>query len=157
MRASHDDVSDCVDIFIQDRYLFRYLDDLKWVRHVRNSWNAWKVTPGFWISARSVSVVFVPPRQGLRPIRDFVANHDALSCRHAVARRVVLNVPRSGTQHLPDTGQMRPAVRRPAQALGRDIRGTQCQDERSTGHDHESILHATLQCRDPINSHIAVK
>ena len=98
-------------VFVRDDRQFRRLEDLKRVRQVGNAWDTGQVTITQRVSGHPILVIVRLPGRCPRLVRDLQPLHDTLPPRHSLLSIVVLKIPGGRREGLPDTTQVRCAVR----------------------------------------------
>ena len=112
-RAVRVDKPDALRVLERHRHVGRRLEDLKRKRHVHDARHAWQIALRFRIGGRAIGEVLLLPLERPGLVGDLVAFNDSLAGGHAQPRGVVLDLPRRGSEHLPDALQIGPAVGRP--------------------------------------------
>src|ERR1700733_5274147 len=116
MRAAVDvNRADGMNVFVQHDNFSRSLHDLKWKRHIGESWDARQVALRLRIGGGAALEVLPFLLGGPRLVGNLVAFDDTLAGRHAFLRAMVLNVPGGRVRDLPEAGQIRRSGSRPRQ------------------------------------------
>ena len=131
----HINVANGVLILVQDGDFVGLLNDLKRMRHVRDARNSRKVALGFRIERRAIVEVRLLSGQGRGLIRDR-SFHDTAPGGHTEARTVILEIPGSRVEHLPNALQVRLPIRRARRRVCRRRRGLPHRGGRREQADH---------------------
>ena len=105
------DLAKGMAVLVRDDHQFRRLEDLKRVRQVGNAWDTGQVTIGQRVSGHPIFVILRLLGRCPRLVRDLQPLHDTLPPRHSLLSIVVLKIRGGRREGLPDTTQVRCAVR----------------------------------------------
>ena len=153
--------------FMDDHDVLLALDDLKRKRHIGGTGHAWKITLDRRVTSQSVLVVFSSRRPRVGRVRNLVTHYNSESTRdrgkctqiphHTCSRCVWFDVPVCRVQHLPDSVQIRLAIRSLRRAILRCLCGEGgqagpkacCEENCGSGdrHDYEPVSHRELVLR----------
>ena len=105
------DLAKGMGVLVRDERQFRRLEDLKRVRQVRNAWDTGQVTIGQRVSCHPILVILRLLGRCPWLVRNLQPLHDTLPPRLTLRSIVVLKIPGRRREGLPDTTQVRCAVR----------------------------------------------
>src|SRR6185503_7101827 len=98
-------------VFELHEHLARALHNLEGIRHVHQPWHAGSQAFRFGVCRGSRVIVLLLPGQRRRLIWKIVALNHALTRWYALLRRMILNVEVGGVHDLPETREVRLAIR----------------------------------------------
>ena len=133
--AIGEDLTNGVQVFVEDDDAVRQLKNLKWVRHIGDARHARQIALCLGICRHPILVVLSFLFEGPRHVRNVVPFHDSLTCRHTEpgwqsresSTSMVLDVPCRGVEDLPYPLQIRPLCGR--------LCGRGCALSRRLGHE----------------------